>query len=347
MNFRSDNTHGATAKVMQAVVRANEGTADAYGGDALTARAENRIREVLEAPDAAVLLVATGTAANALGLSLMAPPFGAVLCHPGAHINVDECGAPEFYTGGAKLVPVADEAGRITPAGVAEAFDDRFDSVHQVQPAAVSITQATETGRVYGPDDVAAIAEAARARGLGLHMDGARLGNAVAALGCTPAETTWKAGVDVLSFGATKNGCLGVEAIVVFDPARAETLAFLRKRAGHLFSKMRYLAAQMDAYLEDGHWLENARHANAMARRLADGLASVPGAEFRYPVEANELFVELPAPVVRALEDAGYGVYRWKDDAARPLLRFVTAFDTQAGDVDGLIETARRAAATA
>ena len=217
----------------------------------------------------------TGTAANALALASLVPPYGAVYCHREAHINVDECGAPELYTGGAKLVPLAGEGAKIAPHDLAAAAQGH-GVVHHVQPAAVSITQATEAGCVYSPDEVAAVAETARSKRLRLHMDGARFANAVAALDVAPAEITWQAGVEVLSFGATKNGCLAAEAVVFFQPELAETFAFHRKRAGHLFSKGRVLSAQLEAYLADDLWLENARHANAMARRLGGGLRPFP-----------------------------------------------------------------------
>jgi threonine aldolase len=218
--------------------------------------------------------------------------------------------------------------------------------VHHAQPAAISISQATEAGTVYRPDEIAALAAVARRHGLALHMDGARFANAVAALGCSPAELSWGAGVDVLSLGATKNGALAAEAVLFFDPAKAEGFAFRRKRGGHLFSKMRFLSAQLDAYLADGLWLRNAGHANAMARRLAEGLAALPGASLRHPTEANEVFVELPEPAIAALEAAGVGFYRWGGVGARTL-RLVTAFDTPVEDVETCIAAARRAAAAA
>src|SRR6185312_1799022 len=248
----------------------------------------------------AVFPVATGTAANALALAALTPPWGAIYCHEAAHIQSDECGAPEFFAAGAKLLPLAGEDAKLMPATVEAALLER-GVVHHVQPSALSISQATEAGTLYRPAEIAALGALARRHGLALHMDGARFANAVAALGCAPADLTWRAGVDALSFGATKNGALAAEAVIFFDPAKAADLAYRRKRAGHLFSKMRFLSAQLDAYLADGLWLRNARHANAMAARLGQGLARLPGARLVHPVEANEVFVELAEASIAAL----------------------------------------------
>lgn len=338
-DFRSDNTAGAHPLVVEALARAAVGSTPSYGADPWTARLTERLSDLFETP-VTVFPVATGTAANALSLAAVTPPWGAVLCHAESHINGDECGAPELQTGGAKLIGLPGADGKLVPDTVAQAILDAIPgSVHRVQPAALSLTQATEAGTLYRLEEVQALSAVARANRLAVHMDGARFANAVAALGCSPAEITWRAGVDVLSLGATKGGALAAEAIVVFRPEIAETLAFRRKRAGHLFSKMRFLSAQLEAWLEDGLWLRLAAHANAMAARLAAGLAEVPGAEFAYPVEANEIFVRLPEPAIAALETAGFGFYRWDG----PLLRLVTAFDTPAAAVDSFLATARAA----
>ncbi len=342
MNFRSDNVTGVAPEILDALAAANrEATATPYGGDAWTARVEARFDDLFERK-VAVFPVATGSAANVLGLTMLTPPYGAIYCHVDSHIAVDECGAPEFYTGGAKLVDLPGANGKLEAGhldaviGAAAAGD-----VHHVQPAAISLTQSTEAGTVYTLDEVAAIAEVARRHDLAVQMDGARFANAVVALDRAPAELTWKAGVDVLSFGATKNGAMAAEAVVFFDPARAEGFGFRRKRGGHLVSKMRFLSAQLEAYLTDDLWLRNARHANAMAARLAAGLETVPGLRFRYPVEANELFVEVPGAVAAGLEADGFLIYRWQD-GPDPLLRLVTAFSTAAADVDRFIASATR-----
>jgi threonine aldolase len=267
------------------------------------------------------------------------------LCYEEAHIATDECGAPEFFMGGAKLLTLPSTTGLITPmqieAAVARAIDG---GVHHVMPEAVSITQATEWGTVYDADAVGAIGAACRRRGLALHMDGARFANALAHLGCTPAELTWKAGVDVLSFGATKNGALAAEAVIFFNPALAAGFERRRKRAGHLWSKMRYISAQLCTYLEDGLWLRNAHHANRAAARLADGLARIPGVRLVQQVQANELFVAMPDALIESLEAGGAHFYRWIDVAGErlPVVRLVTSFATTDQEVDDFLALAAR-----
>jgi threonine aldolase len=249
-----------------------------------------------------------------------------------------------MFTGGAKLVGLPGNGGKLTPGLLRTTLEKAgVGVVHSVQPAALTLTQATEAGTVYTPDEIAALAEVARSYGLPVHMDGARFANALVRLGCSPAELTWKAGVDVLSFGATKNGALAAEAVVFFRPELAASFAFRRKRAGHLFSKMRFLSAQLDAYLTDDLWLRLARHANAMADRLAAGLTAVPGAALRDPVEANEIFIDLPEPVIAGLEQRGYAFYRWDGT----VIRLVTAWNTDAGDIDRMIADARELTAAA
>ena len=338
MDFRSDNVSGIAPEILAAIAAANSGSAASYGDDAVTRRLAVRFSELFE-HEVVVFPVATGTAANALALAALTPPWGVIYCHEAAHIQCDECGAPEFFAGGAKLCPLPGADAKLVPADI-EALLAGQGVVHHAQPAAISISQATEAGTVYTPDEIAALGALARRRGLALHMDGARIANAVAALGCAPAAITWRAGVDVVSFGATKNGALAAEAVIFFAPAKAAEFAYRRKRGGHLISKMRFLSAQLDAYLADGLWLRNAAHANRMAARLAAGLAAVPEARLRHPVEANEVFVELPEPTAAALEAAGFAFHRW-GDAAAPCLRLVTAFDTRAEDVDAFIAAAR------
>ena len=312
MWFASDNTGPAAPEIVEAVAAANAGHAASYGADATQERVQARIREVFEAPEAAVYLVATGTAANALSLACLCPPWATVYCHHGAHVAEDECGAPEFYTGGAKLTLVDGAHGRIDRAGLEQAIGDTaVRGVHNVQKGALSLSNATDAGTVYGPEAVAELAGVARAAGLPVHMDGARFANAVAALGCSPAELTWKAGVDVLSFGGTKNGCLGVEAVVLFDPGRAWEFELRRKRGGHLFSKHRFLAAQMEAYLEGGLWLDLAEASNARARELSQGIASLPGAALDHPTEANSVFASWPRARHWAAQAAGAHYYLW------------------------------------
>jgi len=346
MNFCSDNVTTAAPEILAALAKANAGASAAYGEDPLTRRVEAKLKEIFET-DLMAFPVATGTAANSLALSCMTPSWGAIYCHESAHVAVDECGGPEFYTGGAKLVDLPGEHGKLTAAQLADVLArSDIGSVHHVQPAAITLTQATEAGTSYRAGEIAAIAEVGRGYGLHLHMDGARFANALTFLGVSPAEITWRAGVDMLSFGATKNGAFAAEAVVIFDKKLTQEFAFRRKRAGHLFSKMRFLSAQLDAYLEGGLWLKNARHANAMAKRLAEGMKGVPGAKFAHPVEANEIFVDLPETAIRGLIADGFKFYRWLGED-KTLLRLVTAHDTKEADVVAFIASAKRHAAEA
>lgn len=315
MHFASDNTSGVAPQVMAALEAANQGHVPSYGADALSAALRARLREVFEAPEAAVYLVATGTAANALSCALLTEPWQAIFCHRNAHIEEDECGAPEFFTGGSKLVLVDGAHGRIDAAALERAIAHTGrGGIHNVQRGMVSLTNATEAGTLYTPAMVTELCAVARRYGLPVHMDGARFANAVASLGCTPADLTWRAGVDVLSFGGTKNGCMGVEAVVIFDAARAQEFEVRRKRSGHLFSKNRFLAAQMLGYLAAEGWLDLARHANAMAARLAAGISAVPGAHLIHPVEANAVFAGLSRATHRRLKAEGAHYYLWPFD---------------------------------
>jgi threonine aldolase len=332
---------------MAALQAANEGRQPSYGADPLTQQLQ-ALASAVFGTAVEVFPVATGTAANALALAQFVPPYGAVYCHETAHIVTDECGAPEFYGGGLKLLGLPAADGRIRPEQVERGIAFARDmGVHHVRPAAVSLTQATECGTVYRPAEIAAIAAVAHAHGLAVHMDGARFANALATLGCTPAEATWRAGVDVLSLGATKNGALCAEAVVFFDPARAAEFARRRKQAGHLWSKMRYLSAQLCAYLTDDLWLVNARQANAMAGSLAAGLSGLPAVRLVQPVEANEVFVALPEPLAATLEQAGFQFYRWPLPAGdgEVVIRLVTSWMTTAADVATLLAAARAGAA--
>jgi threonine aldolase len=346
MNFRSDNEVGAHSRIVEAVGRAfASGSAPSYGADDWTHRVEHRLRDLFEKPDLVAFPVATGTAANVLSLACCTPSWGAIYCHPQAHIAVDEANAPEFFTSGAKLCLIDGAAGKIDPKKLAEALAQPvYGVVHHPQPAAVSITQATECGTVYAPEEIAALASSTHRHGLKLHMDGARFANALSFVGCAPAELSWKAGVDVLSLGATKNGALAAEAVVFFDAGLAREFEFRRKRGGHLLSKMRFLSAQLDAYLADGLWLDNAHHANAMARRLVAGLSALKGTQLLYPVHANEIFVVLPAHMHDELQAAGAQYHPWPSD--RPgerAFRLVTAFDTDPKDVDRFLSIAKAA----
>lgn len=341
-DFRSDNAAAMAPEVLAALTAANHGTAGSYGADAATRRLAELAGELFET-DLAIYPVFTGTAANSLALASITPPWGAVYCHATAHVHVDECGAPEFFTGGAKLVGLPGADGKLTPAALASPLATaQAGGVHHVQPAAISLTQATECGTVYGPAEIATLADLAHAHGLRVHMDGARLANALAYLGCTPAEATWKAGVDVLSLGLTKNGALAAEAVVFFDRTLAAGFERRRKRAGQLASKMRFCSVQLVALLEQGRWLHHAGHANRMADRLAAGLARLPGVRLVHPVEANELFVAMPEALVAGLQQDGFQFHRWSSpsDPGPPVVRLVTSFATSEEDVDALLRAA-------
>lgn len=341
MNFASDNVTGVSPEIMAALNAANNGAATSYGQDEYTQRLETQFKEVFET-DLTIFPVATGSAANALALSVMAPSFGAIYCHAESHINVDECGAPEFYTGGAKLVTLPSSDGKIHATDLADVLTHAGAGVvHHVQPSAVSITQASEAGTVYSLDEIRALAEITQSHDLYLHIDGARFANAVVSLGCSPADLTWRAGVDALSFGATKNGAMAAEAVVFFNQTLAKTFGYRRKRGGHLFSKMRFLSAQLEVYLNDDLWLRNATHANRMARTLAAGLVGLPEVKLCNPVEANEIFIKLPKTVSQGLFAEGFQFYR-REREDSTIVRLVTAFNTRETDVTAFIEAARR-----
>jgi len=341
MDFSSDNAYGAWPEILAAVTDAAAGSARSYGEDAITARLGARFCEIFEC-EVAVFPVISGTAANALALATLVPPHGAIFCHGESHIAVDECGAPEFFSHGAKLVPLEGEGAKLVPAtleGALAHFHKGF--VHHAQPACLSITQATELGTVYTPEEIAALAAQARAHGMSLHMDGARFANALAHLGCTPAEASWRAGVDVLSFGATKNGALGAEAVIFFDPAKAGDFAYRRKKAGHLISKMRFVSAQLEAYLADGRWLEHAARANRLAARLAAGLSAVAGVAIATPVEANAVFAFLPDALAARLRQNGASFYDWAPPSGgRRLVRLVVSSLTPEEDVEIFLRSA-------
>ena len=327
MRFFSDNAAAAHPKVLEAIVEANR-IDTAYDGDEWSNRLDGAFSDLF-GTEVRAFWVTTGTAANCLALAALCPPYRAILCHRDAHIEVDEAGAPAFYTGGAKLVLLDGEGAKLTPAGITAACDRIRDDVHQVQPAAISITNATEYGLVYRADEVAAIGKLAKARGLALHMDGARLANAVASSGDSLADLTWRAGVDALSFGFVKNGGLNAEALILFRTELADEIAVRRKRAGHLLSKGRYLAAQLLAMLDGDLWLDNARAANAAAQALTK---AVSPRRLAYPVEANELFLKVSDEEAARLRAMGFDFYEWGPGE----IRFVTSWDQQAASVEKL-----------
>ncbi len=342
IDFRSDNTGRAAPEMIAALAAANEGTAGGYGGDEWTALLQRRFSELFETA-VRVFPVATGTAANALALAALSPSWGAVYCGEQAHVNTAEANATGFFSGGAKLTPVAGPNGKMAADALAAALATAgVGQSHRSQPAAMTLTQAGDLGAVYTLDEVRELTAIAKTHNIKIHMDGARFANALARLGCSPAELTWRAGIDVLSFGATKNGGLLCDAIVVFAPDIVPALAVQLRRAGQVWSKMRFAAAQLLAYVEDGLWLRNARQANDIAARIAAGLGNLPGATPLAPVEANELFLRLPGAVMDGLEQDGIRFFRRPGDIAR----FVCRFDATPAEADALLASLRRHLAT-
>jgi threonine aldolase len=326
MRFFSDNAAAAHPKVIEAIAASNR-LDTAYDGDEWSARLDRAFSDLFETQVRA-LWVTTGTAANCLALAALCPPFGAIVCHKDAHIENDEAGAPGFFSGGAKLMLVDGPGAKVTPDAVAAACDRVRKDVHQVQPAAISITNATEYGLAYSADEVAALGTLAKERSLAFHMDGARFANAIVSSGASPADVTWRAGVDALSFGFVKNGGLNAEALILFKPELADEIAVRRKRAGHLLSKGRMLAAQILAMLDGDLWLDNARVANAAAQTLA----TAAPARLVYPVEANEVFLKVSAEEAAALRGQGFDFYDWGVGE----IRLVTSWDQQGAEVERL-----------
>ncbi len=341
MNFGSDNQYGVDPRILAAMVSANERLTDhSYCHDDGAAAVEERLSEIFEKPVKAFLVV-NGTGANSLALSSIAPPHGGILCHENAHISIDECNCPELFTGGAKLLTVAAPSTKITPEIIASRLKTFVHSEHGPKPTALSITNATELGTVYSPAEVQALADVVKPRAMKMHMDGARFANALVSLGCTPAEMTWKAGIDVLSFGGTKNGGMLLEAVVFFDHALAEDFLYRRKRAGQLVSKGRFLSAQMLAYLRDDVWLANAARANGLAQHLAKGISQSNRMRVTQAVEANEVFAVMPKASFAALEKAGAGFYEWPVDGLgddEVHCRFVLSFATPLDHVDQFLK---------
>lgn len=345
MFFASDNWAGAHSAINDRLMRESTRFASAYGTSDLDRAIEARFNDIFE-KEVAVFFVATGTAANALALACLAKPGGVAFAHSEAHVIEDECGAPDFFSG-MRISPVEGPLGKIDPAKL-RARMARFpqDAVHHGRANSVTITQATEVGTIYSLEEIRAISAVAKEQDLPLHMDGARFANALVELDATPAEMTWKSGVDVLSFGGTKNGCWCAEAVIFFDPAMAREMPFLRKRSAQLFSKSRFIAAQFDAYLQDDLWLDLARHANAMADRLRKGISQSNRARLAWETASNEVFAVLPVEVMKAAHEKGAKFYDWLEpkDMAHPvqdgemLIRLVTSFATEPKDVDAFVD---------
>ena len=345
MNFASDNAGPMHPKVREALIAADEGYQMPYGNDTIMDEVRERLRDIFEAPNAAVYLVATGTAANALALATFAKPWDAIFCHKVAHVEEDECGAPEFYSGGAKLTLVNGASGRMDPDALRTAIESTGNKgVHGVQRGPVTLTQATELGTLYSLDELQELTSIAKGFGMRTHLDGARFANAAASLGCSAAEMTWKAGIDVVSFGGTKNGCAGVEAVVFFDPEQAWEFELRRKRGAHLFSKHRYLSAQMLAYLTDDLWLSAGAQANQATEHLAKGLKEVAGIEFAEEPQANIIFAQIPRRLHAKAKGAGAQYYLFpfdtslEGDGDEPILcRLVCDWSKTEADIDRLL----------
>jgi threonine aldolase len=347
MNFGSDNVYGVHPKIMDAIVESNQRLTDvSYCHDEGSAKVERELSAVFE-KDVKAFLVMNGTGANALALSAMVEPYGGVFCHEGAHINTDECNAPELFTGGAKLITLTGEGNKITADGITNKLKHFVHGEHGAKPMAVSISNVTELGTVYSIKEIAAISKLAHDNRMKLHMDGARFANALVSVGCTPAEMTWKSGVDVLSFGGTKNGGMIIEVVVFFDTALAENFLYLRKRVGQLLSKGRYLSAQTLAYLKDDLWLDNARRANGLAARLTQGIGQMKGVRISNPTQANEVFAFMPKTLYEALEARGAHFHEWPVDGmndGETHVRLVLSWATPEDHVDGFVQLVKELA---
>ena len=350
MMFVSDNVVGASPKILDAIVKANSGAAGSYGADIWTKNVEKQLATFFER-DVEVFLVTTGTAANALCAAAICPPWGSLLTHQESHVIDDECGAPEFFMGGAKLIGLPGVGGKITPQTLDAHFAAEPGGTRRPPIKGLSIAQGTEFGQIYTLEELQALAHTARTHGLNLHMDGARFSNALIALGCTPAEMTWKAGIDILSLGGTKNGCLMAEAVVFFNPALAEDFRFKRKRSGQTLSKQRLIAAQFEAFFDADHWRDLATHANQMATRLAAGLTAIPGIRLGWSCQINEVFPIMPEALAEHLLASGAKFIDWSDGALDPanalkpgetIIRLVTSFETLTAEVDQLIDITNR-----
>ena len=333
--FASDNVTSACPEVMEAVIKANDGISGSYGDDIWSDSLQKKLSDIFEI-EVVVFPAVTGTASNALALSALTPVFGKIYCHELSHINTDECGAPELFTGGAKLIPMRSHNGRIDAHELSQIIRGT-GNVHVPQPAVVSITQSCETGTIYPLKEINAISKTAHEHGLSVHMDGARFANGLVSLGVSPAEMTWKSGIDVLTLGGTKNGCIAAEAVIFFKPELVGDFPFLHKRSGQLLSKMRFISSQLDAYISDDVWLRNARHANNMAKILSDGLDSFSNINLAYPTESNEVFAHLPRDVIDYLNNVGYDINEEELDGKA--VRFVTAWNSELKDIKSLLKT--------
>ena len=333
--FASDNVTPACPEIMDAINQANKGCVDSYGNDKWSMALDKKFSELFE-KDVKVFTAVTGTAANSLALSSITPSYGNIYCHKISHINVDECGAPEFFTGGAKLITIDGKNGKFNADELQKNI--RGSGIaHNTQPSSVSITQSCETGVIYKPDEILKITQVAKENDMKIHMDGARFSNAIVSLNKSPAEVTWKLGIDVLTFGGTKNGCLDAEAIIFFNPDQVNNFQYLQKRSGQLLSKTRFLSSQLNAYITNGVWLKNAKHANTMAKILSEKLSRINSLELTYPTESNEIFIKIPKNIQEHLNKKGYSAIQ--DDMFDGSVRLVCSWNTNSNDIDKLIKT--------
>ena len=333
--FASDNVAPACPEIMKAINNANINHVESYGHDDWTKKLEIKFSELFE-KDVKVFTAVTGTAANSLALTAITPSYGNIYCHKISHINVDECGAPEFFTGGAKLIALEGKNGKFTSDELKKTIRGS-GIVHNTQPSTVSITQSTETGLIYEISEVKEISEIAHRHGLKVHMDGARFSNATESLNKSPAEMTWKSGIDVLTFGGTKNGCLDAEAIIFFNPNDVGNFPYIYKRSGQLLSKMRFISSQLCAYITNDLWLKNARHSNSMAKMLSKKLSEIQSFKLTYPTQSNEIFIKMPKKIQDHLNKSGYKVQ--EDSMFDCSVRFVASWNTTEKDIDKLIKT--------
>ncbi len=332
MNFKSDNIVGVSPSILEKIININMGSQNSYGGDEYSSQIKDVFSTIFE-KQVEVFLTSTGTAANSLALSALVGPFDAIYCHSHAHINTDECNAPEFFTGGAKLIPIEGDHGKIDPNLLKESIEVSLAlKPHTARPGCISLTQATECGTVYSLQELEEIKQIATEYQLPIHMDGARFTNALVSLGCTPAELTWKSGVDILTFGATKNGALAAEAVVFFNEKYAKDFEYRQKRSGQMMSKMRFFACQFLSFFENNLWIENATHANNMAQKLGY-IFEKHGFHTQYPVQANEVFPILPLEIVENLREKGANFYEWGISGSN-LYRFVTSCFTTDHDLE-------------
>ena len=337
-NFASDNVSGTSPEIIAALLTASECQAMPYGADEWTLQLEKEFSTLFET-NVLIFPVATGTAANALALGALTPSHGAIYCHEHSHAHIDECGAPEFYSGGAKMIGVNGPGGKIDINSLSSLLENsRPHGVHNVRPTTLTLSQATESGTIYSVNELKNLTKLAHNHKMMVHMDGARFANALAHQNISPADATWKCGIDVLSFGATKNGALAAEAVIFFTTKIATEFGESRKRGGHLLSKMRFVSAQLSAYINNGLWLANANVANNAAQRLSEGLRKISCSRIVNPIQANEIFVELPESIIEKLENDGFGFYRMTQNN---VIRLVTSFNTADSDVDEFIKAVR------